>query len=125
MYLVEKGVRVVLRGFTTNGVMHALKLHNQRIRAHRWARVAHGRTRMIVLPLRRSVRLKVVMASSRVATVPMFVRSRPSRPLDDLTQLGAIGHENDYETVPGRQVLSSPPPIGSTMTLPVAPYHPI
>jgi hypothetical protein len=39
----------------------------------------HGRTRMIVFPLRRSVALNVAMASSRVETVPMFVRSRPSR----------------------------------------------
>src|SRR6266567_456522 len=48
-------------------------------RVHRWARVAHGRTRMIVFPLRRSVRLKAATASSRVETLPMFVRSRPSR----------------------------------------------
>src|SRR6516164_6730358 len=48
-------------------------------RAHRWARVAHGRTRMIVFPLRRSVRLKAATALSRVAMLPMFVRSRPSR----------------------------------------------
>src|SRR5204862_1296194 len=48
-------------------------------RVHRWARVAHGRTRMIVFPLRRSVRLKAATASSRVAMLPMFVRSRPSR----------------------------------------------
>src|SRR5207302_1073395 len=48
-------------------------------RVHRWARVAHGRTRMIVFPLRRSVRLKAATASSRVETFPMFVRSRPSR----------------------------------------------
>src|SRR6201989_1223189 len=46
---------------------------------HRWGRVAHGRTRMIVFPLRRSVRLKAATASSRVAMLPMFVRSRPSR----------------------------------------------
>ena len=39
----------------------------------------HGRTRMIVLPLRRSVGLRAATASSRVATLPMFVRSRPSR----------------------------------------------
>jgi hypothetical protein len=39
----------------------------------------HGRTLMIVFPLRRSVGLKAATASSRVATLPMFVRSRPSR----------------------------------------------
>src|SRR5262252_6468384 len=39
----------------------------------------HGRTRMIVFPLRRSVRLKAATALSRVAMLPMFVRSRPSR----------------------------------------------
>ena len=48
-------------------------------RVHRWARVAHGRTRMIAFPLRRPVRLKATTASSRVAMLPMFVRSRPSR----------------------------------------------
>ena len=39
----------------------------------------HGRTLMIVFPLRRSVGLRAATASSRVATLPMFVRSRPSR----------------------------------------------
>jgi hypothetical protein len=39
----------------------------------------HGRTWMIVFPERRSVGLKAATASSRVETVPMFVRSRPSR----------------------------------------------
>ena len=34
---------------------------------------------MIVFPARRSVALKVATASSRVETLPMFVRSRPSR----------------------------------------------
>jgi hypothetical protein len=48
---------------------------------HQWARVAHGRTRMIVFPLRRSVGFKAATASSRVETFPMFVRSRPSRSL--------------------------------------------
>ena len=38
-----------------------------------------GRTRMIVLPLTRLVGLKAATASSRVATMPMFVRTRPSR----------------------------------------------
>src|SRR5215813_7660880 len=39
----------------------------------------YGRTRMIVFPLRRSVGFKAATASSRVETLPMFVRSRPSR----------------------------------------------
>src|SRR5689334_6183870 len=39
----------------------------------------HGRTRMIVFPLTRVVGLKAATASARVETVPMFVRSRPSR----------------------------------------------
>src|SRR5436190_5182354 len=34
---------------------------------------------MIVFPLRRSVELKAATAASRVETLPMFVRSRPSR----------------------------------------------
>ena len=34
---------------------------------------------MIVFPVRRSVGLRAATASSRVATVPMFIRSRPSR----------------------------------------------
>ena len=34
---------------------------------------------MIVFPACRVVELKAATASSRVATVPMFVRSRPSR----------------------------------------------
>ena len=46
---------------------------------HRFARVAHGRTRMIVFPLIRSVGLKAATASSRLETMPMLVRSRPSR----------------------------------------------
>lgn len=41
--------------------------------------VPYGRTRMIVFPLIRSVGLKAATASSRDATLPMFVRSRPSR----------------------------------------------
>jgi hypothetical protein len=39
----------------------------------------HGRMRMIVFPLSRSVGLRAATASSRPATVPMLVRSRPSR----------------------------------------------
>ena len=34
---------------------------------------------MTVFPARRSVALKVATASSRAETLPMFVRSRPSR----------------------------------------------
>ena len=40
---------------------------------------SHGRTRIIVFPGCRLVGLKAATASSSVATVPMFVRSRPSR----------------------------------------------
>ena len=40
---------------------------------------AQGRTRMTVLPLRRSAGLSAGTASSRVATVPMCGRRRPSR----------------------------------------------
>jgi hypothetical protein len=40
---------------------------------------SHGLTRMTVFPARRSVALKVATASSRAETLPMFVRSRPSR----------------------------------------------
>src|SRR6185295_12842098 len=36
----------------------------------------HGQTRMIVFPWRRPVELKAPTASSRVETMPMFVRSR-------------------------------------------------
>src|SRR5215831_377197 len=39
----------------------------------------YGRTRMIVFPLRRLIGFKAATASSRVETLPMFVRSRPSR----------------------------------------------
>lgn len=39
----------------------------------------HGRMRMIVFPVRRSVELKVAMALSSVEMLPMFVRRRPSR----------------------------------------------
>jgi hypothetical protein len=38
----------------------------------------HGRTRMIVFALRRSVGLNAATASSNVTTLPMFVRTRPS-----------------------------------------------
>src|SRR3954471_18842924 len=41
--------------------------------------IPYGRTRMIVCPLMRSVGLNAATASSRDATLPMFVRSRPSR----------------------------------------------
>lgn len=50
------------------------------VAAHMRAELApHGRTRMTVFPLRRLVELKAATASSRVATVPIFVRTRPSR----------------------------------------------
>ena len=60
---------------------------------------------MIVLPLIRSVGLKAATASSRVATLPMFVRNSPvPRPPDDLTQLGAIGYDNEVD----RQAVGGP-----------------
>lgn len=40
---------------------------------------SYGRTLMTVFPVRRSVELKVATASSMLETLPMFVRSRPSR----------------------------------------------
>jgi hypothetical protein len=43
--------------------------------AHREARVAYGRARMIVFPLIRSVWLRAATASSRAAALPMFVRT--------------------------------------------------
>ncbi len=46
-----------------------------RVRIH----VLRGRTRMIVIPLRRSVGFKAATASSSVETLPMLVRIRPSR----------------------------------------------
>jgi hypothetical protein len=47
--------------------------------AHQRTCVAQGRTRIIVFPLPRSVGFKAATASSRVETLPMLVRSRPSR----------------------------------------------
>src|SRR5262249_30324330 len=66
-------------------------------------------TRMFVFPvirlaLIRSAGFKAATASSRVETLPMFVRSRPSRTLDDLTQLGAIGLDNEVD----RQAVGGP-----------------
>src|SRR5262249_19011773 len=48
-------------------------------RAHQMGAYPYGRTRMIVFPVIRLVGLKAATASSRVDTLPMFVRSRPSR----------------------------------------------
>ena len=66
---------------------------------------AHGQTLMIVLPLTRSVGLKAATASSRVATCA-DVRPQPSvtHPLDDLTQLGAVGHDDEVD----RQAVGRP-----------------
>lgn len=44
-----------------------------------WPSTPYGRTRMTVFPLRRVVGLRAPMASSKLATSPMLVRSRPSR----------------------------------------------
>src|SRR5205823_5820738 len=70
-----------------------------------WACVAHGRTRMMVCPLIRSVGLKAATASSRVRDVA-DVRPQPSvpHPLDDLTQLGTIGLDNEVD----RQAVGGP-----------------
>jgi hypothetical protein len=46
---------------------------------------------MIVFPVRRSVELRAATASSSVATLPMLVRSRPSRTRWTISQLGTIG----------------------------------
>jgi hypothetical protein len=57
---------------------------------------------MIVFPLNRSVELKAATASSRVETLPMIVRSRPvPHPLDDLTELGAVGHDDEVDRQAG------------------------
>src|SRR5262245_38979581 len=45
----------------------------------RLPQIHYERTRMIVLPLIRFVGLKAATASSRIAMLPMFVRSCPSR----------------------------------------------
>ena len=51
---------------------------------------------MIVFPLIRSVGLKAATASSRAATLPMFVRTRPSRArLTISVQLRAIGYDDE------------------------------
>src|SRR5881394_3763407 len=60
---------------------------------------------MIVFPLRRSDRLKAATASSRVETLPMFgPQSSVTHPLDDLTQLGTIGLDNEVD----RQAVGGP-----------------
>src|SRR5258708_15929034 len=43
-------------------------------------RVAHGRTRMTVFPLRRPVRFNAATASSKADTLPKVLRSRPAPP---------------------------------------------
>ena len=58
---------------------------------------AHGRTRMIVFPVRRSVVLKAATATSRVATVPMFVRSRRPAPAGTTSLNGARSDTCDNE----------------------------
>ena len=53
---------------------------------------------MTVFPLVRSVGLRAATVSSRAATVPMFGRTRPSADsLRDLSQLGAVGHDNEVD----------------------------
>ena len=63
----------------------------------------YGRTRMIVFPLIRSVELNAATASSRVAICRYLAVPSVTHPLGDLTQLGAIGHDNevDHQAVGG------------------------
>src|SRR6266851_7852753 len=60
----------------------------------------HGRTLMIVFPLRRSAGLRAATASSRVATLPMFVRSRPSRTRCTTSPSWARSDSNTRSTPP-------------------------
>ena len=62
------------------------------------------------LPRVSEVALKVATASSRAETLPMFVRRPIPHALDDLTQLGTIGIDNevDRQTV-GPNDTSVPP----------------
>ena len=69
---------------------------------HRWAPVAYGRTRMIVFPLIRLVGLKAATASSRVETLPMFVRSRPSRTRWTIS-LSWARSDSTTKSTPGRR----------------------
>ena len=50
---------------------------------------------MIVLPLTRLIGLKAATASSRVATLPMFVRTRPSRARRTISLRVAIGYDDE------------------------------
>ena len=79
------------------------------------ARVAHGRTRMIVLPVCRSVGLKAETASSRVEMLPMFVRSRPSRKALDLLIAKVGGLSRD---LPRRRIFA---PLCQTLLLATVP----
>ena len=60
---------------------------------------------MIVFPLIRLVWLKAATASSTVETLPMFVRSRPSRTRWTISlRLGTIGLDNEVD----RQAVGGP-----------------
>src|SRR5262245_12023910 len=65
-------------GKKTWGPAHINWLMLQKLE-HREQRIALEELLGLVFPLRRSVELKAATASSRVETLPMFVRSRPSR----------------------------------------------
>ena len=68
-------------------------------------RLSRGPTRMTVFPGRRSVGLKAATASSRSATVAdVGQQSSVPHSLDDLTQLGAIGLDNEVD----RQAVGRP-----------------
>jgi DNA-binding winged helix-turn-helix (wHTH) protein len=61
------------------GPVYGLKHLANALDARAFLKRLHRRTQMIVLPVRRSVELKTSTASSRVAILPIFARSRPSR----------------------------------------------
>jgi len=53
---------------------------------------------MIVFPLIRSVGLKAATASSRAATLPSLSAADIPATLDDLTQWGAIGYDDEVDS---------------------------
>jgi hypothetical protein len=66
---------------------------------------------MIVFPLIRAVGFKAATASSRIETMPMFVRNRPSRTRWTISfQLGTIGLDNevDHQAIGGPRLVNSP-----------------
>jgi hypothetical protein len=57
---------------------------------------------MIVCPLIRSVRLKAATASSRVALLPMFVHTRPSRTRRTISTLHGRRQSIDGQRMPAK-----------------------